>query len=228
MCRYFVNREYNQKELNKLIKQVAAINRTDLLKDKTRESKVRQTIFVCTWHPSLKKLPSILKNNFHHITNDPKLSKIFPCKPTVAYRKNKTLSNYLVKTEITKQEHRIPPSVSPCGKCKKLCPLINTNKEITNVHAKITQKIQATGNCRSKNLIYAAQCSKHNLIYIGHTGEQLSDKFSKHRYDITKRPENSELAHHFHKDHNIENDLNVTILQCNVKKTAARLHFEDK
>ena len=49
-----------------------------------------------------------------------------------------------------------------------------------------------------KEIIYAAQCSKHKVLYIGHTGEQLSERFSKHRYDIKNKPDNSELAKHFY------------------------------
>ena len=77
-------------------------------------------------------------------------------------------------------------------------------------------------------IIYAAQCSKQKVLYIGHTGEQLAERFSKHRYDIKNRPDNSELAKHFHESHNLNNDLNVTILQNNIKTAAARRYHEDK
>ena len=65
-------------------------------------------------------------------------------------------------------------------------------------------------------------------MYIGHSGEQLSERFSKHRYDIKNRPDNSEIAKHFHKSDNINDDLNVTILQNNIKTEAARRSHEDK
>ena len=83
------------------------------------------------------------------------------------------------------------------------------------------EKIKGTGNCKEREIIYAAQCSKHKVLNIGHTGEQLSKRFSKHRYDIKKRSENSELAKHFHESHNLNDDLNVTILQNNIKAAAA-------
>ena len=79
-----------------------------------------------------------------------------------------------------------------------------------------------TNECKEREIIYAAQCSKHKVLYIGYTGEQLSERFSKHRCDIKNRPGNSELAKHFHESHNLNNDLNVTILQNNIKTAAAR------
>ena len=64
-----------------------------------------------------------------------------------------------------------------------------------------------------------------DLIYRTHRGTTL-ERFSKHCYDIKSSPDNSELAKHFHKSHNLNNDLNVTILQ-NIKTTAAERYHED-
>ena len=61
------------------------------------------------------------------------------------------------------------------------------------------------------------------MLYIGQAGEQLSE-----RYDIKNRPGNSELAKHFHESHNINDNLNVTILQNNIKTAAGRRYHEDK
>ena len=58
---------------------------------------------VCTLHPKLNAIYSILKKNFHLISNDPRLSKKFLSNP-VAYRKNKTLSGYLLKSDIAYQQ----------------------------------------------------------------------------------------------------------------------------
>ena len=85
------------------------------------------------------------------------------------------------------------------------------------------------GDCKSRNVIYAALCKKHNLIYVGQTGETLSDRFSKHRYDIKKRPENSKLAQHFHTNHDLDRDLGVTILErVNIVDESAREYFEER
>ena len=166
-----------------------------------------------------------MKINFHLISSNPKLSKIFIQKPTVTYRKNKSLSDHLLKNDIANQQ--LHSNVAPCGKCKR-CPQINTAKLITKDKLNITEKIKGTGNCKEKEIIYAAQCSKHKVLYIGHTEEQLSEHFSEHRYDIKNRPDNSELVKHFHENHSLSDDLNVTILENNIKTAAARRYSEDK
>ena len=201
------------------------MDRNELLRYRIRENKDPQTILVSTWHPKLSAIPSILKNNFHLISSDPELSKIFKQKPTVTYGKNKSLSDHLLENDIANQQ--LHSNVAPCGKCK-VCPQINTAKLITNDKLNITEKIKGTGNCKEREIIYAAQCSKHKVLYIGHTGEQLSERFSKHCYNFKNRPDNSELAKHFHENHNLSDHLNVTILENNIKTAVARRYHEGK
>ena len=201
------------------------MDRNELLRDRIRRNKDPQPILVSTWHPKFSAIPSILKHNFSLICSDPKLSNIFKQKPTVTYRKSKPPSDHLLKNDIANQQ--LHSNVTPCGKCK-LCPQMNTAKLITNDKLNITEKIKGTGNCKEREIIYAAQCSKHKVLYIGHTGEQFAESFSKHHYYINNRPDNSELAKDFHESHNLNNDLKVTILQNNIKTAAARRYHEDK
>ena len=135
------------------------------------------------------------------------------------------LSDYILKIDIANRQ--LHSNVSPCGKCK-LCPLINTAKPITNDKLNITEKIKGIGNCKERKVIYAEQCSRHKVLYIGQTGEQLLERFSKHCYDIKNKPDNSELAKHFHQSHNINDNIDVTILQTNIKIAAARRYREEK
>ena len=100
---------------------------------------------------------------------------------------------------------------------------------VTNDKLKITEKIKGTGNCKEREIIYAdLQCSKHKVLYIGHTGEQLSERFSKHRYDVKNRPYNSELKNIFTKVIISDDDLNVTILQNNIKTAATWRYHVNK
>ena len=59
------------------------MDRKKLLVDRTRENKDPKTILASIWHSKHSATPSILKNNFHLISTDPKLSKIFKQKPTI-------------------------------------------------------------------------------------------------------------------------------------------------
>ena len=56
----------------------------------------------------------------------------------------------------------------------------------------------------------------------------IQGNHSKHRYDIKNRPDNRQLSKHFHESRNLNDDLNVTILQNNIKTAATRRYHEDK
>ena len=224
---YFINQGYNKQHLNELAKEISKLSRDDLLQNKTKKQKDQTTIFVTTWHPKLKKLSSVLLKHFHLLQNDPKLKSIFPEKPIVAFRRKKNLKNHLVRTDITPKQID-KTATTPCNKCK-LCNLINTDTVLVNHFNNRKVHLPSGCNCKSKNVIYAAKCKIHGSIYIGHTGEELRSRFSKHRYDANKRPDNNELANHISTyNHNFDTDIDVTILKNDLSKTDEREFFENK
>ena len=148
----------------------------------------------------------------------------------VAYRRPRTLKNILVKNNISEDgSTKRVTSTEPCGKPKcKLCKDIITTDTISNTKRNITIKAEDGGNCQTSNLIYAAICIQHDVICVGQTGTALASRFGKHRHDIKKRPDNSEIAEHFNKDHK-DGDMKVMILQSGLSESQEqREYYEDK
>ena len=56
--------------------------------------------FVTTYNPVMPNLKKILLKHWHFITDNPKLAKIFPDIPIVAYKKEKLLKDFLVRAKI--------------------------------------------------------------------------------------------------------------------------------
>ena len=98
---------------------------------------------------------------------------------------------------------------------------------VSNRKKNINIKLKHFGTCNSEGVVYAARCRKHNSIYVGHTGVPLKSRFDRHRHDIKSRPDNSELADHFHKNHRPK-DMEVCILQTGLPDEKQREFFEDK
>lgn len=228
LCAFFVKRGYDSRFLNKIVGEVSKLDRDSLLEDREKTAKDPQMIFVCEWHPLLASVPAILKKHYPVLQNDTKTAAIFPSHPIVAYRRPKCIKNIVVKNRPEKSEGEKPKTTKKCGNCK-LCPQIRTAESITNPQKNIKIEIKDGGTCRSKGVVYAAICKKCDKIYVGQTGDQLKDRFSKHRYDAKKRPDNCELADHFHKDHSIDKDMEVLILQSGLTKSERqREHEEDR
>ena len=64
LCKQFIERGFHEKELKKTIKQVAKMDRNELLRVRIRENKDPQTTLDSTWHPKLSTIPSILNITF--------------------------------------------------------------------------------------------------------------------------------------------------------------------
>ena len=233
-CKYlssfFENRGYSSRDLKKTIRDVLNMPRDNLLVDKIKTPADPQMIFVADWHQNLSRLPSILRKHHHILQNGIHTKDIFTSNPIVAYRRPKTIRNAIIRnkliTDSEKNTQTKVTSTKPCGKCK-LCPNIYTAEKIKNEKKEITITLNDGGNCQTKNIVYACVCTRHNIICVGHTGDSLATRFSKHRYDIKKRPKNSEIAEHFSVNHS-ENDLRVLILQSGLKDAKERQEFEDK
>ena len=146
---YFINGGYNKSRLESLAKEIIKIDRNQLLQNTEKSNPDSQTIFTCTYHPQLTKLPHILRNHYHILQNYSLLSKIFTEKPMVAFRKKKTIGNHIVRSDITPHQITLSNPSLPCGKCKKTCHLINQSTKLTNSKNKRSVDITSGGSCKT-------------------------------------------------------------------------------
>ena len=79
-----------------------------------------------------------------------------------------------------------------------------------------------------KSVAYVVECTKHKLIYIGQTGDQINNRFNRHRSDIRYYPY-CELSKHFNSnDCDFEKDLKISILEKVKTSEAKRQYKEDQ
>ena len=186
---------------------------------------------ITTWHPALKHLYKILQEKYHqHIEKDIYLKRVFPEKPIIAFRKMKSIRDYIVRTDIKEADDQKRPKIATsCYSCSKTCHLISSDETLKNIHnGKEIEKLDG-GNCRTANIVQAEKCKFHGDIYIGNTEEELRERFTKHKYNTKKRPDNNELAAHIHKHHHeFDKDIEVLILKGNLHQKHERELWEDK
>ena len=161
LCKKIIELGFHEKEWKKTIKQEAKRDRSELLQDRTRENKDPQTILVSTWHPKLSAIPSLLKNNFHLISPDHILSKIFKQKPNVTYRKtNHSLVTFWKRycKSITSFQLKFPTSF----------PQMNTAKIITNNKLNIMKKWKVLETARKGKsfTLHHARSTKSYILDI--------------------------------------------------------------
>ena len=228
---FFIKQGYDGSKLKMLAKEILAKTPDQLLLQNNKRNQNGKTIMVTTWHPALKHLFKILQEKYHqHIEKDIYLKKIFPEKPIIAFRKMKSIRNYIVRTDINEVNDQKKPNITtPCYSCRKTCHLISSDETLKNIHnGKKIKKLDGA-NCRTANIVYAVRCKIHGDIYIGNTGQELRDRFRKHRYDAKNRPDNNELTTHIHKhQHEFDKDIEVLILKGNLHQKHERELWEDK
>ena len=224
---FFKSRGYVDRQLQRSLQEVKSIPRKELLgASKKTKSEDPNSILVCTWHPKLSNLPSVLKKNYDILDNDPRLRTIFSDRPTVAFRRKKNLTNLLCKNDV--REKKIDPrEQSKTCNCQ-VCKIMSKSDSVTNPKNGLSLKLRPGGNCKSTGIVYAVKCRKCNLIYVGHSGNDMCDRYGKHKYDIKKRPDQNELATHCHQNHDLSKDLEVYIVDYGIHDLDQRKRMEDK
>ena len=225
--KYFAQRGFTEKHLQETIEEIRKIPRDELLKDQEKKAeKDPHAIFVCTWHPKLKELQSVLNKNYEILKNDPRLREVFSEKPTIAFRRKKNLRNILCRNDVRKREE--DKHEKKCKGCQ-LCRIMSEKDEVVNDKNGLSVKCQRGGHCKSTGVVYAIKCKKCKLLYIGETKKPMSDRYGGHKYDINNRPDNCDLAKHCRAtSHNLEKDLEVYIIEHGIHDQDERRRIEDK
>ena len=152
------------------------------------------------------------------------LKCIFPEAPILSFRRNRNLRITTGTEKCSEQSGYSTPCLSKRGKGCKLCPFMSNTNIITN---KLSHKSCYTsgGKCFTTDTIYAAECTRHCLIYAGQSSQKLNSGFNGHRSDVKA----CELSQHFHnsKECSIDRDLKVYILQHVTGSWEKREYFED-
>ena len=90
--------------------------------------------------------------------------------------------------------------------------IMNQSKEVLNKQSGRKCYISSGGPTDS-NIIYAVECKKHNLFYVGMTTTQLNERINRHRSDIKHYPGRCELSKHC-SEHgcDIDKDVEISVL----------------
>ena len=155
----------------------------------------------------------------HYI--NPYLAEVFPEPPLVAFKRQKNVKDYVIRSKIppipTSRPKRTLKGMKKCGKACPACPFILEGKEIKL--KKSSWKINSHVNCESFNIIYLIECNKETCKarYIGQSFRPLKKRFSEHIGYIKSIFPTQATGEHFNlPGHSIAN-AKVTIIE-KVKK----------
>ena len=208
MSSYFKKRGYPTHVLENARTRSSQITRDMLLEGSQTEKKTVIPL-VLPFHPISKKINGIVHKNARFLSKDTIVGHLYRNNIVTAFRNPPNIGKTLIRSRLESDEI---PGTFPCGRpcCKTCAHVINTDC-VTGPSGSVT--ISRSFTCTSKGVIYALLCERcPQTVYIGETGQMLSERFRSHLFDIRHQSQRSEVARHFNSHlHSIENCL-VTCL----------------
>lgn len=142
--------------------------------------------FITKYSTSSSKISRLIKKNYQ----DGNLTHLIPNhKLIIAYKKNKNLSDFLVRAKLP-QPTKIRKEILP----KYFCHL----QIIRNQKTKTLFRLPQTFSPKVSNCVYMIFCSKCNKQYIGETNNSLNTRMWQHKHNILMKKEtDTPLVAHF-------------------------------
>ena len=111
--------------------------------------------FTLTFHPNSLAVKNVILKNFKLLQKDPETATIFSQLPLTSYKREKNISNFLVRSTL-KTDHQ--PGTFQCAHARcKTCPFILNTDRISEPKRSI--QITDGFSCASANVIYCITCS---------------------------------------------------------------------
>merc|ERR1712129_19133 len=106
---FLLNRNYPLKMIESAINRAKNVERSSLLKPVERDTTNRRPVFVATWDPRLPSLSPILQKHWRSMTfMDPYLEEVFPEPPLVAYKRQKSIKDFLIRAKVPNKQDTRP------------------------------------------------------------------------------------------------------------------------
>lgn len=153
-----------------------------------REDKEGRTRIIGTYDVAAGKIREILKTYWPILTDDVLVRDFVEDHPSVVYRKGHSLQDRLVRSHYVAPRQRgtwlerQTTGSFKCGSCKA-CSYMPTMKAFSCPVTGITYQIRDFCNCKSKGVVYLAQCTC-SMLYVGKTVRELRRRILEHIWDI--------------------------------------------
>ena len=179
---FLVARGYKRRYIKQQIHRARLVARKDALAPRSNERKDRIPMVV-TYHPGLPNIGGILRELQPLLHCSEKCKKAIRDLPMMAFRRPKSLGDYLVhaKLKMMRTGDR-PKGTVKCGNercqvCDYLCPGDTFTSKNTGRNFSINYEL----NCNSNNVVYLMCCKVCGIQYVGSTSTKFRLRFNNHK-----------------------------------------------
>ena len=206
-----LERNYSSGMIDASIRRARAISREKALVRVAKPNQHKRPVYAVSWDPRLPDLSRIQSKHWRSMTlSSPYMKEVFPEPPLTAYRRQKNISDFIIRAKIPPKPqnhpHRKKTGMKKCQKGCIICPYIKETKLVKGQD--FSWHINNQHNCRTRNIVYMIECDISNCKkrYIGETERTLKDRLSEHiGYIKTKKLEKSTGNHFNQPGHSVAN-----------------------
>jgi len=181
------SRSYSHRIIENAIERAMEKPRKELLQNVEKEQSDRIT-FVLNFSPHLPSVSNILQKHYRTLTRNPRMKKLYPEPPMVAFKQESNLKKILCRAKVPREKHKTSMRLqSQVGlkKCLqprcKVCTLVDDSAVIRSTSdTTSTFTVRGSYTCDSSSVIYKINCSKCNVSYVGQTGRTLRKRIQEH------------------------------------------------
>lgn len=185
----FVEKGYDEKNIEEIFQR----HRIKKLPENKVVDNTYKISFCTQYNEEAGKIKKILDKHWSILMEDPVLREHLPTKPTIIYKKPRTIRNIVAPTRLKQNTTKTKEcwlgdrkgnyrcGISKCGKCKYIdCK----KKEVETEEERIPIKRFIT--CSTEFVIYAIVCPCKK-IYVGRTSRKLRTRFGEHRRNMKNK-----------------------------------------
>ena len=191
LASHFIRRGYPKHLVKTALIRAELQDRTNLLKKertvKATKENDQSFYLVVTHNPKNPALRDIIKENWPLLNKSKTTRTITGANLVFGSRRNKNLSDLLVRASTKTQSSNIPNiERTPCQRQNscRYCPILNRSGKIVSHSTGKSFTSMRNVNCQSSNLIYLISCAYCGIQYVGQTKNRLLTRFQGHFNDI--------------------------------------------
>ena len=194
---FFEARGYPSDITKRASERISNVGRTTALRTKSSRSQSQRIPLVLPFHSSVNPIRRIIFKHYKTLMSDPSTKEVFPHLPVTAYKRERNISDHLVRAAHPLRSGDENPGTYPCGRGR-----CNTCKYVTRGTVLVcgpsnTNQINTRFTCTSSNVVYAITCTNCKILYIGETKRRLADRITEHLRSVKKNFTGYPVATHF-------------------------------
>ena len=177
---------------------------------------------IMTYNPANPDMKKIIDKHWNILQLCNK-KEAFKEKPLISYRRNRNLTDRLVRAKCKRPIQNHTPRKNPnLGKCKtpwncRFCPKRDRNRHFQSSSTGRNYR-SPEYTCNTRNVVYLITCTKCKIQYIGESYRPFRERMAEHERYVKNRKFDQATGAHFNQRGHSVGHMKYEVIYCLWKK----------